>query len=195
MKGLIEKAMAYVKDKVSNETTGHDFHHAIRVYNMAVYLSIGYEVNDDVVALAALLHDLDDPKVSEKNSSLALDFLNENVDAEIKNQVLDIINNMSFSSYKKGKVVSSLEGKIVQDADRLDALGAVGIARCFAYSGKTNRMIYDYSIDDDSAISHFYQKLFTLDSLMNTVEARNIAEKRIDFMKNYLREFFRLSIN
>ena len=191
MTGLIEKAIAYVKDLVSNETTGHDFHHAIRVYNMAVYLSIGYEVDDDVVALAALLHDLDDPKVSAKNSCLALDFLTENVNDQIKNQVMDIINNMSFSSYKKGKTISSLEGKIVQDADRLDALGAVGIARCFAYSGKTNRMIYDYSIDDDSAIAHFYQKLFTLDSLMNTVEARNIAEKRIEFMKNYLREFFK----
>jgi uncharacterized protein len=104
---------------------------------------------------------------------------------------MDIIANMSFSSYKKGKFLDTLEGKIVQDADRLDALGAVGIARCFAYSGKTERMIYDYSIDDDSAIAHFYQKLFTLDSLMNTVEARSIAEKRIEFMKDYLREFFK----
>ena len=80
MTSLIEKAMSYVKDKVSNETTGHDFHHAIRVYNMAVYLSIGYEVNEDVVALAALLHDLDDPKISVKNSSLDLECLIENVD-------------------------------------------------------------------------------------------------------------------
>ncbi len=191
MKELIEKTMAYVKDKAGNETTGHDFHHAIRVYNMAVYLSIGYDVDEEVVSLAALLHDLDDPKVADENSKLTLEFLNENVDGQVKNQVMDIITNMSFSSYKKGKVMTSLEGKIVQDADRLDALGAVGIARCFAYSGKTNRMIYDYSIDDDSAIAHFYQKLFTLDSLMNTVEARNIAEKRIDFMKNYLREFFK----
>lgn len=191
MNNLVEKATAYVKLHASHETTGHDFHHAIRVYNMAIYLSIGKDVDDDVIALAALLHDLDDPKIAKENSSLALDFLNDNVHEGLKNQVMEIIENMSFSSYKKGKFLNTLEGKIVQDADRLDALGAIGIARCFAYSGKTNRMIYDYSIEDDSAIGHFYQKLFTLDSLMNTSEARIIAENRIEFMKDYLREFFK----
>ena len=191
MSNVVEKATAYVKKHLSHEPTGHDFHHAIRVYNMAVYLSIGKDVDDDVIALASLLHDLDDPKIAKAGSSLAMDFLKENTDEITKNQVMDIIANMSFSSYKKGKLLDTLEGKIVQDADRLDALGAVGIARCFAYSGKTGRMIYDYSIEDDSAIAHFYQKLFTLDSLMNTVEARSIAEKRIEFMKDYLREFFK----
>jgi len=191
MERVIEKAKKYVKKFSSNESTGHDYHHAMRVYNMALYLSVGKDVDLDVIALAALLHDLDDKKIAVESSRLALDFLEEHVSEFIKFEVIDIIENMSFSDQKQGKKITSLEGKIVQDADRLDALGAIGIARVFAYSGKKNHLIYNDVIDDDSAIAHFYQKLLGLDALMNTVEARIIAERRIEYMKTYLEEFFK----
>jgi len=188
---IINKAKEYVKKYADKESTGHDYHHAMRVYNMAMYLSVGKEVDLDIIALAALLHDLDDSKIAEESSHKALDFLDEFVDNEAKSQIMEIINNMSFSKQKKGSVLSSLEGKIVQDADRLDALGAIGIARVFAFSGKKNHLIYNNTIDDDSAIAHFYQKLLGLDALMNTTEARIIAENRIEYMKKYLEEFFK----
>lgn len=188
---IIEEAKKYVKELTLDESTGHDYYHALRVYNNALYLAIGKDVDLDVISLAALLHDLDDEKVAKKHSRFALDFLEKHLDKEKTEQVMEIIDNMSFRVQSRGVELKSLEGKIVQDADRLDALGAIGIARCFAYTGKTGRKIYDYSIDDESAIAHFYQKLFRLDSLMNTSEARNIAEKRIEFMKEYLNEFFK----
>jgi uncharacterized protein len=191
MERVIEKAKKYVKKFSANESTGHDYHHAMRVYNMALYLSVGKDVDLDVIALAALLHDLDDKKIAVESSRLALDFLEEHVSEFIKFEVIDIIENMSFSDQKQGKKITSLEGKIVQDADRLDALGAIGIARVFAYSGKKNHLIYNDVINDDSAIAHFYQKLLGLDALMNTVEARIIAERRIEYMKTYLEEFFK----
>lgn len=191
MKRLIEKAKEYVKDLLFDESTGHDYYHALRVYNMALFLAIGKDVDLDVISLAAILHDVDDKKIAPKESHRALDFLEKSVSDEVRIQVMNIIDNMSYTSQMQGSIVESLEGKIVQDADRLDALGAIGIARVFAYTGKVNRKIYNYSIDDDSAIAHFYQKLFNLDSLMNTTEAKIIAEERIEFMKEYLKEFFK----
>lgn len=191
MKRIIEKAKEYIKELLFDESTGHDYYHALRVYNMALFLAIGKDVDLDVISLAAILHDADDRKIAPKGSHRVLDFLEKNVADDIKTQVMNIIDNMSYTSQTQGSIVESLEGKIVQDADRLDALGAIGIARVFAYTGKVNRKIYDYSIDDDSAIAHFYQKLFNLDSLMNTTEAKIIAEERIEFMKEYLKEFFK----
>ena len=191
MTDIIEKAITYVKALSSEESTGHDFHHAMRVYNTAIDLSKNLEVDEEVIALASLLHDLDDKKVSAYGSHRVNDFLKDHASQKTRENVLSIIDNMSYSSYKEGKNVDSLEGKIVQDADRLDALGAIGIARCFAYSGKVNRLIYNYSIDDSSAVAHFYQKLFNLADLMNTEEAKKIAEERIVFMKEYLAEFFK----
>lgn len=190
MNDIIEKAKNYVKDLAGKEVTGHDYYHAMRVYNMSLYLAVGKEVDIDVISLAAILHDLDDKKIVQKGSRRVEVFLDQYVEKPVKNQVMDIINNMSYSDQVKGKKIESIEGKIVQDADRLDALGAIGIARVFAYSGKTERMIYQNSIDDDSAIAHFYQKLFKLEALMNTTEAKIIARKRIDFMNDYLHEFF-----
>ncbi|MDY0139725.1 MAG: HD domain-containing protein [Candidatus Izemoplasmatales bacterium] len=191
MDNLIKVCEEYVKKETINENTGHDYYHALRVYKMATYLSIGKDVNEKVIALASLLHDLDDYKVASPNSKKVEFFLNQHVDEETKIKVMEIVNNMSYSDYLKGKKVDSLEGKIVQDADRLDALGAIGIARVFAYSGKKNRHIYDYSFDDTSAIAHFYQKLLGLDSLMNFPESRLIAEERIAYMKEFLRQFFK----
>ncbi len=190
MDNLILNAFEYVKRHTENESTGHDYHHAVRVYKMAFELAVNKEVNGQVIALAALLHDLDDYKVVSGPSFKAKTFLEEHVSHEVKDQVMTIIDNMSFSAYKEGKTVETLEGKIVQDADRLDALGAIGIARTFAYSGKKGCLLYDDSHEDDTAIAHFYQKLFKLAELMNLEEARIIAKNRIEFMKKYLEEFF-----
>jgi len=191
MDKLILKALTYVKQHTKNESTGHDYHHAVRVYKVAVRLAANKEVDMQVIALAALLHDLDDYKVIDTPSFKAKNFLEKHTSSEVKDQVMAIIDNMSFSAYKEGRTVETLEGKIVQDADRLDALGAIGIARTFAYSGKKGRLLYDDSYDDDTAIAHFYQKLFKLDELMNLEETRIIAKNRIEFMKKFLEEFFR----
>lgn len=190
MDNLILEALAYVKQHTETESTGHDYHHAKRVYKMALQLAANKEVDLQVIALAALLHDLDDYKVIDGPSFKAETFLEKHASPDVKERVMAIIDNMSFSAYKEGKTVETLEGKIVQDADRLDALGAIGIARTFAYSGKKGRLLYNDSDDDDTAIAHFYQKLFKLAELMNLEEARIIAKKRIDFMKEYLEEFF-----
>jgi uncharacterized protein len=190
MEKLVNKAKDYVKQLRDEEPTGHDFHHALRVYNNALYLSVGKDVDLLVISLAALLHDLDDPKISSKDSHLAEDFLKQNLEEKKQREVMDIIESISFTKQKHGVYPESLEGKIVQDADRLDALGAIGIARCFAYTGNKQKLIYNESIDDDSAIAHFYQKLLNLDIYMNTTEAKIIAENRIKYMKNFLEVFF-----
>jgi len=185
---LLARAEDFVGKHLANESTGHDLHHVKRVYMMAMNLTAGMEVDTLTIGLASLLHDLDDYKIS-KGTTKARDFLKSNC-PEKEDSVMSIIDNMSFSSHKEGKVVSSLEGMIVQDADRLDAIGAIGIARCFAYSGKVGRPIYDNSFDDYSGIAHFYQKLLGLAVLMNTDKAKQIASERTEFMKLYLERFF-----
>jgi len=191
MNDVIEKAKIFVKEHLGLESTGHDYHHVMRVYKMALFLAEDEKVDKNIIALAALMHDLDDPKIAHENSNLAETFLAENVSNEIKKEVLSIIENMSYSAYKKGKSVVSLEGQIVQDADRLDALGAIGIARTFAYGGRNNRVIFNDDKDDFSAIGHFYQKLLLLKDLMNTEKAKIIAKERTDFMNSYLSEFYK----
>ncbi len=186
---IIEAAKKYVFEQLKSDFSGHDYNHIMRVYNMAIFLAENYEVNQFIVAIAALLHDLDDYKIADKYSNKVVTFLKKH-QVEESQEIIDIINNMSFSSYKLGKNVNSMEGKIVQDADRLDALGAIGIARCFAYSGAKSRSLYDNDKDGDSSIAHFYQKLLKLPSLMNTAEAKEIAYKRVDFMRLYLKNFF-----
>ncbi len=186
---LIAKTVAYVEMHMAGESTGHDIHHVRRVYQMALNLSKGLEVDILTISLASLLHDLDDYKIS-KDTNKARDFLKNNC-PEQEEKVMNIIDNMSFSSHKQGKSVNTMEGKIVQDADRLDALGAIGIARCFAYTGKVGRPIYNNNKDDVSGIAHFYQKLLDLKDLMNTDKGRKIAIERTEFMKNYLERFFK----
>lgn len=190
MNDIIESAKKLVKERLGNETTGHDYFHAIRVYDMSLYLSIGKEVDETVIGLTALLHDLEDEKITSEKG-IVLNFLKENKVLESRTkQILTIIDNMSFRDYIQGKIVETLEGKIVQDADRLDALGAIGIARCFSYGGLKNRMIFKNRTDDETSLAHFYQKLFLLPELMNLDEARKIAEERVMFMKEYLEKFY-----
>ncbi|MGD1816284.1 MAG: HD domain-containing protein [Pleomorphochaeta sp.] len=199
MKTIIEKAIKYIEDFFKEDYSGHDYYHSLRVYNTAIKIEEVEEENNKAidltrVKLIALLHDVDDYKISP-NTSTNLDnaksFLKDN---NIANEEIEaIISNISNLSFSKGKSSDclSIEGKIVQDADRLEALGAIGIARTFAYSGANNRAIYDPIDNKDSAIKHFYDKLLKLEDLMNTNYGKQLAKERTNFMKDFLNEFYK----
>ena len=184
-----------IRELFSGEFSGHDVLHTLRVVKNARMLNEDGEGNDFIITLSALLHDADDRKLfpeSAENNGNARKILEKYcVSKENTDRIIDIINSVSFSS---GKIPCSIEGKIVQDADRLDAIGAVGIARCFSFGGNHSRPIYeegDFSGggSEDSSIAHFYNKLLKLESLMNTEKGREEAEKRTAFLKNYLEHF------
>ncbi len=180
---LVENAKRYIEQLFENNADGHDAGHSLRVYRNAVKIAEKYPESDlFIISLAALLHDADDHKLFHtENNENARRFLNsQNIGAETIERICRIINAVSFSR-NRGKSPDSLEGKIVQDADRLDAIGAVGIARTFAYGGKNSRSM-------ESSVQHFYDKLLLLKDELNTSEAKRIAEKRHDFMEDFLKE-------
>jgi uncharacterized protein len=180
---VVENAKRYIEQLFENNADGHDAGHSLRVYRNAVKIAEKYPESDlFIISLAALLHDADDHKLFHtENNENARRFLNsQNIGAETIERICRIINAVSFSR-NRGKSPDSLEGKIVQDADRLDAVGAVGIARTFAYGGKNERPM-------ESSVQHFYDKLLLLKDEMNTEEAKRIAEKRHDFMEDFLKE-------
>jgi len=192
MSNSFDRINDYVKNTLNSETTGHDYFHSVRVMNNALHISKEYDVNLEIIKVAALTHDLIDKKVTS-NVLLALTNLKKELDKALYSsadidKIIEIIQSISYS---KGKTPTSLEGKIVQDADRLDALGAIGIARTFAYGGKNNRMIYNQDKEDNTdSLSHFYDKLLKLSLLMNTEEGKKIAKKRTKYMLSYLDVFF-----
>ncbi len=191
MKSSIDLVKEYVDKMLFTESTGHDYFHAIRVMNNAVQISKDMDVNIKVIKAAALTHDLIDKKVSTNIKKSLEDLiiqLNKAKYSQIEiDDIIHIIENISYS--KMGKP-TSLEGKIVQDADRLDALGAIGIARTFAFGGKNQRVLYNPASKDNlDSISHFHEKLLKLEALMNTKEARDIAHLRTKFMIEYLKQF------
>lgn len=192
---IIENAKNLVKEFFINESTGHDYYHTMRVFNCATSLAISEGANLEIVQLCALLHDVDDHKISphthEKLDNARAFLLQNGANAEEIEQICEIIGEISYS--KNGsKKPRTIEGKCVQDADRLDAIGAIGIARAFAFGGSRGR--YMYNPDDegmnDSTIDHFYDKLFRLKGLMNTESARKIATERDRFMRKYIDEFY-----
>ena len=192
MDAKLKNVKKYVKSILMSETTGHDFHHAQRVMNNAVQISKNIEIDLNVVRVAALTHDLIDKKVTTDIMKSILDL--EKTLFEIGypsievTKIIHIIKNISFS---KGSIPDSLEGKIVQDADRLDALGAIGIARTFAFGGKNNRMIYNPDVKDNlDSIAHFHEKLLKLKDLMNTKEAKKLAQNREEYMLGFLNRFY-----
>lgn len=204
-KSLIDNAIEYVKEVFENDYSGHDYFHTIRVYKMATNLALQEQANLEIVQLAALLHDVDDIKLSPEthvNKDRAVQFLRlHNVDEETICTICQIINEISFAG-KESVVPKTIEGKCVQDADRLDALGAIGIARAFAYGGNHNRMMHhpnmepclnmsreEYNQHVSTTINHFYEKLFLLKDLMNTMTAKKIAHDRELYMKEYITEF------
>lgn len=182
----------YIEQEFSGEGTGHDYFHIERVVKVAG--RIAQEENADVflVELAAWLHDLGDPKLNggiDKSEELISGFLKGlNVPQEIISKTIEIVSQVSFS---KGNIPMSLEARIVQDADRLDALGAIGIARCFAYGGSKLREIYNPENPEETSVQHFYDKLLKLKDLMNTASARKIAENRHRYLEEFLERFYK----
>ena len=189
---IIKNVENDIRELFSKEFSGHDVLHTLRVVKNARLLNADGEGDDFIITLSALLHDADDRKLfpeTWENSGNARKILEKyGVSGEITERIIDIINSVSFSS---GKIPECTEGKIVQDADRLDALGAVGIARCFSFGGNHNRPLYeegDFSgaASGESSVAHFYNKLLKLSALMNTDKGREEAEKRTAFLKTYL---------
>lgn len=202
---IIDSAKIYIKNIFQNDFSGHDYYHSIRVYNLATHIAQYENADLTLVQLIALLHDVDDYKLFEGNRN----FQNTRYFLDSHNipplQIDTICSIIADISYKGSETHTpeSIEGKIVQDADRLDAIGAIGIARTFAYGGTINRPIHnplltpnidincaDYKNHKGTSINHFYEKLLCLRELFNTSEAKKIAEHRHLFMNNFLNEFF-----
>lgn len=179
---IIKKAIEYLENIFNGNSDGHGADHSLRVYNNASLIRKAYECNELYADLGALLHDVDDHKLfKNKNNENARKFLVENdFDSEAIEDIVEIINSVSFTK-NKGTKPKTLEACIVQDADRLDAIGAIGIARTFMYSGKHERGIED-------SLKHFDEKLLLLKDMMNTDEAKRLAQKRDSFMKEFLSE-------
>ena len=206
---IIEATIAFVKSELSDAESGHDWFHIERVYKNTLLIAKIEPVDLTVVSLAALLHDIADPKFNDGDETIgprvASEFLiKHNVDSEIIEHVTQIIENMSFkNSFDLNPSFRSKEMEVVQDADRLDAIGAIGIARCFNYGGFKNRALYDpeiapnlsmtkaeYKATKAPTINHFYEKLLLLKDQMNTKTGKRIAKKRHDFMELYLNQFY-----
>lgn len=204
---IIQKTEHFILSKFSSEGSGHDWFHIDRVRKMALRIGLSEGCDLFQTEMAALLHDLDDWKLSGSDShypSGAGRWLDQmGLDKEASSHILRIIEDVSYMGAGTETPVRSVEAAVVQDADRLDAIGALGIARTFAYGGHKNRLIYDPSIppvmhDDFQAykastaptINHFYEKLLLLKDRMNTETARIIAQERHQFMQDYLTQFF-----
>ncbi|MGT2846257.1 HD domain-containing protein [Streptococcus massiliensis] len=206
-KSIIQKAENFVKEQLAGDTTGHDYFHIERVVKMALRIAEEEGADAFICHLAALLHDVADAKLNmseEAGLAKVRSWLEaQNLPAEAVVSVMDIIVNMSFKAGQAPKKPLTLEGRIVQDADRLDALGAIGIARAMVYSGAKGRPIYDpnlaprenltleeYRSTEGTAIMHFYEKLLKLKERMNTQTGKALAQKRHAFMENYLEQFY-----
>lgn len=205
---IVQNTIAYVKLELKDAETGHDWFHIERVYKNALLISKDEKVDKTVVALGALLHDIADSKFHNGDESIgprkAKDFLTtQHLSEEIIIHVIKIIENISFSGGNKLQEFKSIELDVVQDADRLDAIGAIGIARTFNYGGYKNRKLYDpeikpelnmtpqeYKSLNNPTINHFYEKLLLLKDRMNTDTGRKIAEERHEFMKVFLNQFY-----
>ena len=204
-KSIINDAEEFIRNIFKDDHSGHDYFHTLRVYKMATRLAEHENADVTIVQLAALLHDADDIKLSPEtyaNKDRAVAFLRENnVSEAMIKTICDIIDEVSFRG-TDSVAPKTIEGKCVQDADRLDAIGAIGIARAFAYGGSHNRIMHDpdikpsmhmtaaeYQNHISTTVNHFYEKLFQLRDLMNTATAKEIAKQRENYMKSYLVEF------
>lgn len=207
-KEVLEKTLEHVKDLLSADSSGHDWWHIERVRRNAVLIGQGESVDLFVVELAALLHDIADWKFHDGDlkagGRAARQWLEGlAVDESVIAHVCEIIDTVSFKGAKVKTEMRTKEGMVVQDADRLDALGAIGIARTFAYGGHKGRAMYDPDIAPDEhqsfeqykdsagpTINHFYEKLLLLKDRLNTETARAIASERHNFMQTFLDRFF-----
>ena len=190
---MIKKAMEYAQGIFEGDASGHDFDHTLRVFHTATRLATEEGADVETVQLAALLHDVDDRKLSPETYEgklRAVKFLQENGVTQDKIQeIVDIISRISFSA--KLAPPESIEGQCVQDADRLDALGAIGIARTFAFGGSRGRRMHDpEGVDSNASIQHFYDKLLLLKEGMHTATGRRMAEARDLYMRQFLEQFY-----
>ncbi len=209
---LINKTISFVKKELENAEGGHDWFHIERVYKNALLIADSEVCDISIVKLASLLHDIADSKFHPDASGgdetigprIAREFLISNAVEEATIQhVINIIENISFKGGKTEKTFSSVELDIVQDADRLDAMGAIGIARTFNYGGFKNRALYnpniapnlhmskeEYKNSEAPTLNHFYEKLLLLKDKMNTETGRQIAKERHQFMETFLSQFY-----
>ncbi|MCJ7933040.1 MAG: HD domain-containing protein [Chryseobacterium sp.] len=209
MKSTIENTVEFVKEKLKGAEAGHDWYHIERVWKLAGKIAETEDCNKEVVELSALLHDIADPKFHNGDETIApkisKEFLEkQNVSHEIIDKVLFVIENISFKNRGNGLQNPSIELKIVQDADRIDAIGAIGIARTFNFGGFKNNLMYDpeikpnltmskeeYKKSNGTTINHFYEKLLLLKDLMNTESGKKMAQERHDYMLNFLDQFYK----
>ncbi|TVQ14282.1 MAG: HD domain-containing protein [Bacteroidetes bacterium] len=205
---IIESTIAYVKNELIGAEGGHDWWHIQRVWNLADTIAKVEKADRFVVQLGALLHDIADSKFHDGDEKIgprkAREFLESlSVEESIIGHIEQIVANISFKVGRENQVFHSLELDVIQDADRLDAIGAIGIARAFNYGGFKNREMYNpdilprpemsrdaYRKSNSPTINHFYEKLLTLKDLMNTVTGKKLALKRHEFMEHFLEEFY-----
>lgn len=204
----IDQTINFVKKELEGVEAGHDWFHIQRVYNNALNLLKTEQANDQIVVLGALLHDIADSKFHNGDETIgpkkAMEFMTLiDISDEVKEHVVKIIENISFKGGNFNRTFQSKELEIVQDADRLDAIGAIGIARAFNYGGFKNRTIYnpsekpkfgmtkeEYKKHEGSTINHFYEKLLLLKNLMNTETGKKLAENRHQYMEDFLAQFY-----
>lgn len=205
---LIEKTIQFVKETLAQAEGGHDWFHIERVYKNALLIAASENCDLEIVQLSALLHDIADSKFHDGDETIgpktARTFLeSENVVQTTIDHVIAIIENISFKGGKVARKFSSIELDIVQDADRLDAIGAIGIARTFNYGGFKNRALYnpeiapnlsmtkeEYKNNEAPTINHFYEKLLLLKDKMNTQTGKQIAQERHRYMEDFLEQFY-----
>ncbi|MEL6271659.1 MAG: HD domain-containing protein [Chloroflexota bacterium] len=204
---LLQSTRDYVRHTLSGEGTGHDWWHIQRVTKTALYICDRENADPVIVELAALLHDIDDWKFSgdvTAGASAARAWLEQNNAPDATTDaVVQIIERLSYKGGFETRPMTSLEGKIVQDADRLDALGPVGIARTFAYGGAKHRLIHDpdhspeshadfesFKAAEGTTINHFYEKLFKLKDTLHTATAKQIGEKLHRYIERYIADFY-----
>lgn len=190
-KNIIIKAKECAYKMLYNENSGHDYYHCIRVKNIAIKIASKYDCDKNLIAISALLHDIDDEKIFGNNGHKHLiEFFNANdIDDNFRLKITAIIDFLSLD--EKNDAVS-IETKIVQDADNLDSLGAIGLARMFAFGGANGKVVYNGSNSD--SFSHYYQRLVNLPNLMNTHYAKEETNERIKFMREFIKRF-KLEIN
>ncbi|QKX04923.1 HD domain-containing protein [Aquimarina sp. TRL1] len=205
---VVSNTITFVKEELKEAEGGHDWFHIERVYNTSLLIAKGENVNLEVVSLSALLHDIADSKFHNGNEEIGPEIarnflLKQQVNSQTIDHVVKIIENISFKGGNVKRSFSSPELLVVQDADRLDAIGAVGIARCFNYGGYKNRALYnpeilpnlsmtkeEYKASTAPTINHFYEKLLLLKDRMNTETGKKIAAQRHEFMEQFLAQFY-----
>ncbi|PWG82544.1 HD domain-containing protein [Pararcticibacter amylolyticus] len=205
---IVELTVRFVKDSLKEAESGHDWWHILRVWNTAKAIALEEQVDGLIVELASLLHDIADPKFHNGDEEIgpetAKKFMQSiGLQQDIAFHVEQIIRNMSFKSSLGKLTFHSKELEVVQDADRLDAIGAIGIARAFTYGGYKNRELFnpqippnlnmskeDYKKNTAPTINHFYEKLLLLKDKMNTAAGKRLAEKRHLFMEDFLNQFY-----